>query len=47
MRTEITECKDRRTAVKHMPWASKIIKCEGGYMGFESMTDYYTWLKQR
>ena len=47
MRTEFTECGDRRTAVKRRPWALTIIKVEGGYRGFESLVDYRIWMGQR
>jgi hypothetical protein len=47
MRQETVEVKTRKTAIKRMPWASKIVKVEGGYMGFESITDYDTWNNQR
>ena len=46
MRTEFVEVKTRKTAIKRMPWASKIVKVEGGYKGFESITDYQTWINQ-
>jgi hypothetical protein len=25
---------------------SKLVKVEGGYLGFEFMTDYFTWRQQ-
>jgi hypothetical protein len=28
------------------PWAAKIVECDGGYMAFESITDYETWAAQ-
>jgi len=28
-------------------WASKIVEVEGGYMAFESFSDYETWENQR
>ena len=34
------ECKYRYQAVKKMPWAYKIVKVCGGYMGFEFVPDY-------
>lgn len=29
------------------PWASKIVRVCGGYMAFESWTDYETWKNQK
>lgn len=29
------------------PWAAIIIGVEGGYMAFESITDYKCWSKQK
>jgi hypothetical protein len=37
----------RKTASKRMSWASKIVKVEGGYMGFESVEDYRIWRQQK
>lgn len=28
------------------PWAAKIVEVEGGFMAFESMSDYETWANQ-
>ncbi len=47
MRISSVDCETRKQAINLMPWASKIIKVEGGYMGFESITDYETWRKQK
>jgi len=47
MRISFITCKDRRTALRRAPWACKIVKVEGGYMAFESITDYDTWMRQR
>lgn len=47
MRTQFIETDKRAVAVKECPWATKIIKVEGGYMAFESLTDYETWKNQR
>ncbi len=47
MKKEFIEVKSRKTAVKRAPWAARIIKVEGGYMAFESTTDYQTWKKQK
>lgn len=37
----------RKQAIAQCPWASKIVKVEGGYLAFESLSDYETWRKQR
>lgn len=47
MRKEKIECKSRSTAQRRCPWAAVIAKVEGGYMAFESVTDYQTWKNQR
>jgi hypothetical protein len=36
-----------KTAKKQCPWASKIVKVDGGYMCFESLQDYETWRNQK
>lgn len=46
MRTLFTGCKTRREVKNLFPWAEKIKKVEGGYMLFESLTDYLTWQNQ-
>ena len=47
MRTEMHAGVTRKQAVAAMPWACKIRKVCGGYMGWESITDYDTWRNQR
>lgn len=47
MRKEFIECKTRRTAVRRAPWAAEIIKCDGGYMAFESAADADAWRGQK
>jgi hypothetical protein len=44
MRQEFCEVKTRKTAIKHMPWASWIVKVCGGYRGFESYSDYHLFV---
>jgi hypothetical protein len=29
------------------PWASKVIKVDGGFMAFENVEDYKTWKNQK
>lgn len=40
MRQKFVECKWRYQAVKECPWASRIMKVNGGFICFESITDY-------
>lgn len=47
MRIEHVPVKTRKTAVNRMPWASKIVKVDGGYTGFESITDYQIWKRNK
>ena len=46
MRQEFLEVETIEQAEQLAPWASKIVEVEGGYMAFESMTDYETWKGQ-
>jgi len=47
MRKEFVETTKRKVAVESCPWACKIIKVEGGYLAFESWTDYQIWRGQK
>lgn len=47
MRKQLIECKSRKTAVKRAPWAAKIVKVEGGYMAYESVSDYQKDKRQK
>jgi hypothetical protein len=47
MRREFIQCQSRITATGKCPWAAIIVKVEGGYQAFESMTDYCTWKSQQ
>ncbi len=47
MRTQFVETNSRKQAAAECPWASKIVKVDGGYRCFESDADYQTWLAQR
>ena len=47
MRIKFVECKERKTAWEKCPWASVVVKVEGGFMAFESHTDYSTWISQK
>ena len=42
--SEIAETKEE--AGKLIPWAAHIVKCDGGWMCFEFVTDYETWEAQ-
>lgn len=39
--------KNRKKAIEEMPYASKIVAVVGGYLGFESWTDYEIWKNQK
>ena len=47
MRKQFIETTSRKDAVAAMPWAAKIVKVDGGYMGFESADDYTVWRNQK
>lgn len=47
MRSAFIECRSRTTAGRRAPWAAIIIKVEGGFHAFESMTDYRIWRGQK
>ena len=47
MRKQTIDCKSRQTAKKRVPWASRIAKVEGGFIAWESETDYQIWKKQK
>lgn len=46
MRKKFIQCENRKQAVKECPWASMIVLVVGGYMCFESITDYEVWKNQ-
>ena len=47
MRQQFIECKTRRTALRRAPWACTFAKVDGGFMAFESITDYKIWKNQK
>jgi hypothetical protein len=47
MRVQTIIGKSRFIATKACPWACKVIKVYGGFMCFESWTDYEIWLNQK
>lgn len=47
MKTQFLQVKTRYIAKKQMPWACVIAKVNGGFLGFESATDYLIWRKQK
>ena len=47
MRKAFIDVSTRYKAKKAAPWAAKIVKVSGGYMAFESTSDYETWKNQR
>lgn len=38
---------NRKAVIAQYPSAAKIVKVEGGYKVFETMTDYQTWIGQK
>jgi hypothetical protein len=46
MRQEFLEVDTMQKAQSLAPWAAMIVAVEGGYMAFESITDYETWMGQ-
>lgn len=44
---QFIEAKTRRQATRIAPWAAEVIKCEGGYMAFEYVSDADTWRNQK
>ncbi len=47
MRKQFIECKTRRRAIQECPWASYILKVDGGYQCFESIDDYNIFINQQ
>ena len=47
MRTEFIETESRYKAKQYCPWAMIAAKVCGGFMCFESSTDYKTWKNQK
>ena len=46
MRTQFIETESRYQAKKACPWSSRTAKVYGGFICFESVTDYKTWKNQ-
>jgi hypothetical protein len=47
MRIKLLELTSRNAAKNAAPWAAKIAKVCGGYMAFESVTDWEIWKNQK
>ena len=47
MKTEYINALTVKQARLLAPWAAKIVKVDGGYIAFESVSDYQTWRKQK
>lgn len=47
MKKETIQTESRKEAINQMPWAAKIVKVDGGYIGFESIVDYQIWQNQK
>lgn len=46
MRRVFIPCASRSAASRRAPWAAKISKADGGYIAFESITDWQIWKGQ-
>jgi len=46
MRIRFVPAVTRRQAAAECPWAARIVRVDGGWMCFESLTDYATWRAQ-
>ena len=47
MRKEFIQADTRYQAKKAAPWAASIVKVEGGFMAFESVSDAQLWKSQK
>lgn len=47
MRTEIVSATSAAAARRLAPWATKVAKVSGGYLAFESVSDFETWSPPR
>lgn len=47
MRQAFVQVKSKQQAERECPWASKVTKVCGGYICFESITDYQIWNNQK
>ena len=47
MRSKFVECKSKTIAVNECPWASVVIRVTGGWLCFESYSDYMVWKNQK
>ena len=43
MRREVFYLKRYDAAKRRAPWAAIIVKCQGGFIAFESMQDFKIW----
>ncbi len=47
MRKTMIECRSYATARRRAQWAAVIARVEGGFLAFESYSDYVTWRGQK
>lgn len=47
MKIKFVMTNKRSKAIEECPWSTKVIKVQGGYMCFESITDYSIWKNQK
>lgn len=41
------ECRCRKTAKRRAPWASVIVKVEGGFLAFDCYAEFQDWKRER
>jgi len=46
MRRQFVECASWATARRRCPWAAVVARASGGFLCFESVTDWQTWKRQ-
>ena len=42
----LRECPTREDVEKAAPWAAEIVEVDGGWIAFEFVEDYHTWMMQ-
>jgi hypothetical protein len=47
MPTKFIDTPNPKLAVARAPWAAGIIKVDGGFLAFETVTDYRNWKNQK
>lgn len=47
MKVIFIQANTKKEAFGICPWASKVKKVDGGFLCFECLNDYTTWLRQK